>query len=107
VSADRVEAVMAREAIVCIERLEQVKAGSGAVDHGGRDGVVEQDHGIVRHAAEKIVEGKDLRPVGLFRARSLVVDGGDSSLQCVTTDGTFFERAGEQRDAFLDGALIP
>ncbi len=106
-SANGVEPVMARETVVRVQRLEQVEPGGRAMHHGGGDGVVEQDHGVVRHAFEQIVEGEDLWPVGVLGARCLVMDGGDGSLQCVTADGTSLERAGEQRDALLDGALIP
>ncbi len=106
-SANGVEAVMVGEAGVAVECAEQIESGSRPVDHGGGDGVVEHDHGIVRHALEEIVEREDLRPVGVFRAGGFVMNGGDGGLQCVTADRSFCERAGEQRGAFGDGALIP
>ena len=107
VGANGVEAVMIGDARIVVERVEQIQTVSGAVDHGGRDCVVEQDHGIVRHAPEEIVEGEDLRPVSVFGAGRFVVHSGDGGLQCVTADGTFLQRAGEQRGAFLDGGLVP
>ena len=105
--ADGVEPVMAGDAVVLVERVEKLESGGWAVHHGGSDGMVEQDHGVVGHPPEQIVEREDLRPVGVFGARCFIVDRRDGSLQCVTSDGSFLERVREQCDAFCDSGLVP
>jgi hypothetical protein len=51
---DCFEAVVSGQ--VLVEAVEDVQAGAGAVDHGGGDGTVESDHGVVAgHAFQKLV----------------------------------------------------
>ena len=79
-SANGVEAMMAGEASIGVERIEQIETHGGAVHHGGGDGAIEHHHGIVRHAFQEIVERQYLRPVGIFGSGRFVMDGGNSGL---------------------------
>ena len=72
-----------------------------------RDDPVERDHRPGRHAASSVVEGEDLRPVGVLGARRLVVDGGDRGLHLVRADRARGQRAGDQRDALGDRRGVP
>ena len=98
---------MAGEARVAGEGVEAGEAGGRAVDHGGGDGVAERDHGVVGDAQEHLVEGEDLRPVGVLDARGFVVEGGDGRLQLVWADGAAGERGGDERDALGDRGPVP
>ena len=55
----------------------------GPSHHRDRDGVVERDHRVRRDALEQLVQGEDLRPVGVLGARRLGVHRGDRRLQLV------------------------
>jgi hypothetical protein len=48
--ANGVEAMMAGESSIGVERIQQIEPSGRAVRHGCGDGVIEHHHGIVGHA---------------------------------------------------------
>ena len=63
------EAVVAGDALVGVERRRAARGRRcGPVHHGDRDRPVERDHRVGRDALEQVVEGEDLRPVGVLGA---------------------------------------
>jgi hypothetical protein len=84
--ADGVEAVVLSDVLVVVERLQQVECGPRAVNHRDRYGAVECDHRVRRDAFEQLVEGEDLRPVGVLCTCRFSVDCGDRRLQLARPD---------------------
>lgn len=78
--ANGVKTVMAGEASIGIERIEQIETRGRAVHHGRGNGVIEHHHGIVRHAFQEIIERQDLRPIGIRGSGGFVMNGGDGGL---------------------------
>jgi hypothetical protein len=75
--AHRVVAVILGQAGVLGQPGE---CGRRAVDHRVRHRVIQADHRVVRQVQEQVVQGEDLWPVRLGRARRLVVDRRDGGL---------------------------
>ena len=94
VRADRVEPVMPGDALVVLQRRQQLQPGLRAARHRQRDRVVERDHRVRRDPLEHAVQRDDLRPVGVLGARGLVVDGGDRRLQLVGAGHGVRQRVG-------------
>ena len=76
----RVQAMMARQASVGIQRIQQVESRGRAAHHGRRDGVIEHHHGIVGHPFQQFIQRQDLRPVGVLGPGCFVVNRGDGGL---------------------------
>ena len=96
-----------REAVVGLECVEQFQTLLWAVHHRRGDGAIQQDHRIVGHAGEEIVEGENLRPIGVFGARRFVVDRGNGCLQLVGADRPLGKRSGKNGYALGDRGAIP
>ena len=75
-----VEAMMAGQSSIGVERIQQLESRGRAVHHGRGDGVIEHHHGIVGHAFQELVQRQDLRPVGILGSGRFVMDGGDGGL---------------------------
>ena len=88
--ANGVEAVVAGQSSIGVERFEQLESGRRAVHHGRGDGVIERHHGIVGHALEQAIQRQDLRPVGILGSRRFVVDGRDRGLQLIRANRTLW-----------------
>ena len=102
VRAHRVEAVVAGQAIVAVQRGQQLQPGPRALDHRDRHGVVERDHRVGRDRARAARRGRGSAASRCpRRGRRLVVDRGDRRLQLVRAERARRAR-GDQRDAFVD-----
>jgi hypothetical protein len=60
-----------------------------------------------RQAVQQVVEGEDLRPVGVLGARRLVVHGGDRGLHLKRAHRERRQRVADERHALGDGAAVP
>src|SRR5579884_1509490 len=78
--------VMSGNALVGLDRGEQVEAGAGTVHHRRRHSPVHGRHGSGRYPVEGLIEGQHLGPVGLLGAGRLVVDGCDEAASTEETD---------------------
>src|SRR3989442_8608263 len=103
--ADRVQAVMLAQLVV--ERRQQSEAGLRSLHHRNRDGAVERDHWIGGCALEQLVEGEDLWPVGVSRARRFGVERGDRRLQLIRPELCSRQRVGDEREAVLYVRRVP
>jgi hypothetical protein len=104
VAADRMPAMAVAEHLAQPVSLAQPRGATAhvtdrdrATQHGG--GVLV--HRIVGEADEVVIPGEDLRPVGLFGASRVVVQGGDSGLDLVAARA--LERQGRLQDAHALG----
>ena len=86
---------MGSQAVVTIERVQQVEPGGRAVYHGCGDRVIEYHHGIRRHTPQQFVKSEDLWPIGVFGPRRFVVNRGNGGLQLVSADRALRERGRE------------
>jgi hypothetical protein len=107
VGPDRVEAVVAGQAIVGPQRSQQLEPGPGPVHHRHGHSVVERGHRVGGDAQQELVEQDDLQPVGCLVGRSLVVHGGDGRLDLVRAERSLDQRPGYQGDSLGDGGRIP
>ena len=83
VGAHRLDPVVTGERRIALGRRELLQAGLRSADHGDRDDPVQRDHRPRRERLEQLVEREDLQPVGVLRARRLVVHRGDRGLQLI------------------------
>lgn len=109
VGADGVAAIVAGQGRVGLGGGSFVQAGAWPVHHGDGDDAVQCDDGAGRGDVQQVVEGEDLRPVGVFGSGRVVVHGGDRRLQTVGAGagGGGGERPGDQRGALGYGGGIP
>ena len=77
---NRVEAMMAGNSCIGVERSKQLKSLGWAVHHCGSDGVIEHHHGIVGHAFKKLIQRQDLRLVSVLGSGCFVMNSGDGGL---------------------------
>ena len=105
--ANGVQAMMAGQPSIGVERIQQLESRGRAVHHGRGDGVIEHHHGIVGHAFQQVIQRQDLRPVGILGAGRFVVNGGDGGLQLVRANRALRQGRGEERDALGDLRPIP
>jgi hypothetical protein len=81
------------------------------MDHGGGDSPAQRHDRPGVHLGEQVVEGEDLRPVGVLGADGFVVQGGDRGLDLVRAEGSVpqgqFGRpyAGAQGSPSLDAVI--
>jgi hypothetical protein len=81
VGPDGVESVVSGNPLVRVQAAEQVKAGLGAVHHGGRNGHAQPYHSRRLDAFKYLVQGQDLPPVRVLGAGGLGMDSRDRGLK--------------------------
>src|SRR3954447_17405897 len=107
VAADGVQAVVAGEPRIGVQRLKQLQPLLRSLHHRGGDRAVERLHRVVGHPLQQAVQGENLRPVRILRARRLVVHGGDGGLELVCAHRPSRERGRDERDPLRDQPLVP
>ena len=105
--ADGVEAIVAGHPRIIVERLHELESRGWTMHHRRRNRSAERDHRIVGHPLEQAIQREDLGPVRVLDPRRLVVNRRDRRLQLIRADRPLGQRAGNQRDAVGDRALIP
>ena len=98
---------MSPHPIVGVQRAEHRETRSWSVDHRDGDRPIERHDRTRRDLFEHVVQGEDLRPVGLVGARSFVVDRGDRRLQLVRAGRCLAEGGGDQPHALVDLPGVP
>ena len=78
--AHRVDAIVAGQPLISVERLQQIEPGARPVHHPRGDGVIERDHRVVRHPLQQAIERQDLRPVGVVGRLGFVMHRRDRRL---------------------------
>jgi hypothetical protein len=101
------EPVGVRHPLISVEGAEHGEPSAWSVHHRDRQCTIQRDHRPGRHALEHLVEGEDLRPVRVLRARRLVVNGRYRRLHLVGTDRRSAQGAGNERDPLADLADVP
>lgn len=76
---NRIQAVIARQAVIGLDRFEQFEAGGWTVYHSRANGVIEHHHGIRGHALQQIVRRQDLRAISLLHSGRFIMNGGDAA----------------------------
>ena len=69
--------------VVEVQLVDERERGVGAAQFGDGDGVVECDDGCRGDREEVVVEGDDLRPVGVLEFWRVGVHGVDRGLELV------------------------
>ncbi len=90
--AHRVEAVVACEASVGIQCIQQFQSGSRPMHHRAAIAWFSATIGLSDMRMQQAVQREDLRPVGVFRACGFVVHGRDRGLQLVAADRSLRQR---------------
>ena len=99
--------VMTGQRGICLGISQFLETNLRPVDHRDCDYAVERDHRPRLDRAKKVVQAKDLRPVGVLCAGCLVVHCGDRCLHLIRTYGRGGQRLGDQIDAFGNGPSFP
>ena len=87
--------------------LQELESLFASLRHGHGDGVVERHHRRGQQAHQGLVEGHDLRPIGLLGALRLRVHGGDGCLDLVAARAAHGQGFLEDLPSFLDRLSIP
>src|SRR5438128_943987 len=93
--------------VVQVQFVDQSERCRGAVNLADRDGSVVGNDRRRGDRKQLVVQGDDLRPVGLFECGSVRVHGVDGGLQLVGAGLVAAEAATDDRLAFVDQGAIP
>ena len=93
--------------VVAGQGVQQLQACVRSPHHRHGQGAVQGGHRVGGDAVEQLVQGEDLRPVGLVRGGRFVVDRGDGRLDLVSAHWALGQRVGDQGDALGDRGLVP
>src|SRR5712691_3427247 len=93
--------------VVQVQFVDQSERCRGALNLADRDGSVEGNDRRGGDRKQLVVQGDDLRPVGLFECGSVRVHGVDGGLQLVRAGLVAAEAATDDRLSFLDQGAIP
>ena len=108
IGADCGQQVVGLQRRVVEQSVDDLEAGGGSERHAGRDTAIQLDLRRRRELGERVVEGDDAWPVGVFGRARAGMTGGDGCLERV-----WAERAGERLgtreggEAAADEELIP
>ena len=92
---------------VKVELVDENERGCGAVYLADRDGAVEGDDGGGGKLEQVVVEGDNLRPVGLVEGCCVGVHGADRGLELVGAGLVSAQTAADDRLAFFDPSPVP
>src|SRR5215217_6977492 len=98
---------MERVVALELELVDQLERGSGPLDLADRDRAVE---GYDRRRGKReqlVVQGEDLRPVGVLESRGVGVDGVDSRLELIRARLVATNAPAYDRLTLLDQCPIP
>src|SRR5712691_1271694 len=93
--------------VVQVQFVDQSERRRGALNLADRDGSVEGNDRRGGDGKQLVVQGDDLRPVGLFECGSVRVHGVDGGLELIRTGLVAAEAAADDRLTLLDQAPIP
>src|SRR6266849_3227314 len=96
-----------RVVVVQVQLVDQSERGGGAVHLADGDRAVESDDGCWGYCEQVVVEGDDLRPVGLLDCRRVRMGGVDSGLELIRAGVVATEAGAHDPLALLDQRTIP
>ena len=103
----RVQRLIVLEPGIAELRREQLEAGLRAVGEPDRHGAVHLNDGRWAEPAQRLIQERDLPPVGPVGIGRLEVERGDRRLQLILARAPHPERALEHPGALMNPSLIP
>lgn len=87
--------------------VEECELCVRAMYHRGGDGLAEGCHRARRKSFEHPIQGQDLIPVRVLRARRLGMQRRNGRLHLIGAEREAGEAVGDESDAFVDCGVVP